>query len=77
MAKDLLKYKVIVSQDTANYKDAPTEGIRRILEHVTNEKIPRGSVLQTDKIGTFTESTERLLLTILYLVTLSASIMFF
>lgn len=40
-----------VSQDTANYKDAPTEGIRRVLETVTGEKIPRGSVLNTDKIG--------------------------
>jgi len=41
----------IVSQDTANYKDAPTEGIRRVLEVITGEKIPRGSILNTDKIG--------------------------
>ena len=42
-----------VSQDTSNYKDAPTEGIRRVLEIVTGEKIPRGSVLETEKIGKF------------------------
>lgn len=40
-----------MSQDTANYGDAPTEGIRRVLEIVTGEKIPRGSVLDTSKIG--------------------------
>jgi 5-oxoprolinase (ATP-hydrolysing) len=40
-----------VSQDTANYGDAPTEGIRRVLEIVTGETIPRGSVLDTSKIG--------------------------
>jgi hypothetical protein len=34
-----------------NYVDAPTEGIRRVLEIVTGEKIPRGTILQTDKIG--------------------------
>lgn len=40
-----------VSQDPANYADAPTEGIRRILEMVTGNKIPRGEPLNTDKIG--------------------------
>ena len=40
-----------VSQDPANYQDAPTEGIRRVLEMVTGEKIPRGVILNTDKIG--------------------------
>ena len=42
---------VAVSQDPANYQDAPTEGIRRVLEIVTGEKIPRGVILNTDKIG--------------------------
>ena len=42
---------VAVSQDPANYQDAPTEGIRRVLEIVTGEKIPRGVTLNTDKIG--------------------------
>ena len=41
-----------VSQDEANYKDAPTEGIRRVLEIATGKQIERTSVLQTDKIGT-------------------------
>lgn len=41
----------LVSQDPANYRDAPTEGIRRILEVVTGTSIPRGQILKTDKIG--------------------------
>lgn len=41
----------IVSQDKANYDDAPTEGIRRVLEIVTGKEIKRGTILQTDKIG--------------------------
>lgn len=41
----------LVSQDPGNYKDAPTEGIRRVLEIVTGEKIPRGTILETGKIG--------------------------
>ena len=40
-----------MSQDPGNYDDAPTEGIRRVLEIVTGEKISRGTTLQTDKIG--------------------------
>ena len=40
-----------VSQDPNNYRDAPTEGIRRVLEIVTGEQIPRGNILNTDKIG--------------------------
>ena len=31
----------LLSQDPA-YPDAPTEGIRRVLEAVTGEKVPRG-----------------------------------
>lgn len=42
---------VAVSQDPANYQDAPTEGIRRVLEIVAGENIPRGVTLNTDKIG--------------------------
>lgn len=41
----------LVSQDPGNYADAPTEGIRRVLEIVTGEKITRGEKLPTDKIG--------------------------
>lgn len=40
-----------MSQDPSNYSDAPTEGIRRVLEIVTGESIPRNVVLNTDKIG--------------------------
>jgi 5-oxoprolinase (ATP-hydrolysing) len=40
-----------VSQDPGNYKDAPTEGIRRVLEIVGGEKVPRSTILKTDKIG--------------------------
>lgn len=40
-----------MSQDPNNYADAPTEGIRRVLEIVTSSEIPRGEVLKTDKIG--------------------------
>ncbi|KAJ7058134.1 5-oxoprolinase [Mycena amicta] len=40
----------LLSQDPANYKDAPTEGIRRVLEIVTGTEIPRGAILETAKI---------------------------
>ncbi|KPM38671.1 Uncharacterized protein C11D3.15 [Neonectria ditissima] len=35
----------LLSVDPANYKDAPTEGIRRILELVTDQQLPRGQLL--------------------------------
>jgi 5-oxoprolinase (ATP-hydrolysing) len=41
----------LLSQDPNNYADAPTEGVRRILEKVTGDKIERGTVLPVDKIG--------------------------
>ncbi|KAH8689335.1 Hydantoinase B/oxoprolinase-domain-containing protein [Talaromyces proteolyticus] len=41
----------LLSVDPANYSDAPTEGIRRVLEHVTGEAIPRGRSLRLDSIG--------------------------
>ncbi|KAF7297172.1 hypothetical protein MIND_00950300 [Mycena indigotica] len=47
----------LLSQDPANYKDAPTEGIRRILEIVTGTEIPRGTVLETAKIDYIRLST--------------------
>ncbi|KAL3690636.1 hypothetical protein R1sor_004287 [Riccia sorocarpa] len=40
----------LLSVDPANYDDAPREGIRRILEEVTGEKIPRSQKLPTDKL---------------------------
>ncbi|KII90420.1 hypothetical protein PLICRDRAFT_106429 [Plicaturopsis crispa FD-325 SS-3] len=47
----------LLSQDRSNYDDAPTEGIRRILEVVTGTTIPRGAVLNTDKIDYIRLST--------------------
>lgn len=40
----------LLSVDPANYDDAPVEGIRRILEEYTGEKIPRRGKIPTDKI---------------------------
>ncbi|KAG0465172.1 hypothetical protein HPP92_019336 [Vanilla planifolia] len=40
----------LLSVDPANYDDAPIEGIRRILEEYTGDKIPRSSKIPTDKI---------------------------
>ncbi|GLB42842.1 putative hydantoinase/oxoprolinase N-terminal region [Lyophyllum shimeji] len=47
----------LLSQDHGNYKDAPTEGIRRVLETVTGQKIPRGATLETSKIDYIRLST--------------------
>lgn len=40
----------LLSVDPLNYDDAPVEGIRRILEEFTVEKIPRSSKIPTEKI---------------------------
>lgn len=40
----------LLSVDPSNYDDAPIEGIRRILEEYTGEKIPRSSKIPTEKI---------------------------
>ncbi|KAH9055167.1 5-oxoprolinase [Lactarius deliciosus] len=47
----------LLSQDPANYEDAPTEGIRRVLEAVTGESIPRGEKLDITKIDYIRLST--------------------
>lgn len=47
----------LLSQDPGNYKDAPTEGIRRVLETITGKVIPRGSILDTSKIDYIRLST--------------------
>ncbi|THH11496.1 hypothetical protein EW145_g613 [Phellinidium pouzarii] len=47
----------LLSQDPGNYEDAPTEGIRRVLEIATGENIPRGRKLPTDKIDYIRLST--------------------
>lgn len=41
----------LLSVDPANYPDAPTEGIRRILEQVTGQAVPRNVPLDTSRIG--------------------------
>ncbi|KAN0061276.1 hypothetical protein ACQY0O_006122 [Thecaphora frezii] len=40
----------LLSHDPANYKDAPREGVRRILEAAFDEKIPRGQKIDTSRI---------------------------
>jgi len=40
----------LLSEDPANYKDAPLEGIRRLMSKFTNREIPRGEALDTTKI---------------------------
>lgn len=40
----------LLSVDPSNYDDAPIEGIRRILEEYTGQKLPRTSKIPTDKI---------------------------
>lgn len=40
----------LLSEDPANYHDAPLEGIRRLLSRFTGKEIPRGEVLDTSKI---------------------------
>ncbi|CAH1451622.1 unnamed protein product [Lactuca virosa] len=40
----------LLSVDPSNYEDAPVEGIRRILEEFTGNKIPRTSKVPTDNI---------------------------
>ncbi|CAG8290365.1 unnamed protein product [Penicillium nalgiovense] len=41
----------LLSVDPSHYQDAPTEGIRQILELVTGEPHPRGQPLKLDRIG--------------------------
>ena len=40
----------LLSEDPSNYSDAPTEGIRRILQQVTGEPHPRSSLVDTTRI---------------------------
>ena len=40
----------LLSEDPANYKDAPLEGIRRLMSQFTGRDIPRGEPLDTSKI---------------------------
>ncbi|PSR89042.1 Hydantoinase B/oxoprolinase-domain-containing protein [Coniella lustricola] len=40
----------LLSEDPANYDDAPLEGIRRIMSHFLKHDIPRGEALDTSQI---------------------------
>lgn len=40
----------LLSVDPANYEDAPTEGIRRVLEEVSGDKIPKGEPLDLSSV---------------------------
>jgi len=41
----------LLSEDPANYSDAPREGIRRVLEEVTGRSHPRDEPLDTSRIA--------------------------
>ncbi|KHN96926.1 Hydantoinase B/oxoprolinase [Metarhizium album ARSEF 1941] len=47
----------LLSEDPANYKDAPLEGIRRIMSHFLKKDIPRGEPLDTSKIDSIRMGT--------------------
>ncbi|EJD01112.1 5-oxoprolinase [Fomitiporia mediterranea MF3/22] len=47
----------LLSQDPGNYKDAPTEGIRRVLEAVTGKNTTKDQKVPTDKIDYIRLST--------------------
>lgn len=41
----------LLSEDPSNYRDAPTEAVRRVLEVVENRSIPIGDKLDGSRIG--------------------------
>lgn len=47
----------LLSEDPANYQDAPLEGIRRIMSHFFGRDIPRGEPLDTSKIDSIRMGT--------------------
>jgi len=47
----------LLSEDPANYKDAPLEGIRRIMSHFLKREIPRGEPLDTAQIDSIRMGT--------------------
>jgi len=47
----------LLSEDPANYDDAPLEGIRRIMSHFLKREIPRGEALDTTKIDSIRMGT--------------------
>ncbi|KAJ8110093.1 hypothetical protein ONZ43_g5966 [Nemania bipapillata] len=47
----------LLSEDPANYDDAPLEGIRRIMSHFQGREIPRGEALETSQIDSIRMGT--------------------
>ncbi|KAI0536346.1 hydantoinase B/oxoprolinase [Xylaria digitata] len=47
----------LLSEDPANYDDAPLEGIRRIMSHFQKRDIPRGEALDTSEIDSIRMGT--------------------
>jgi len=47
----------LLSEDPANYSDAPLEGIRRIMSHFLGDDIPRGQALDTSRIDSIRMGT--------------------
>ena len=47
----------LLSEDPANYRDAPLEGIRRIMSHFLGSEIPRGQPLDTSQIDSIRMGT--------------------
>jgi 5-oxoprolinase (ATP-hydrolysing) len=47
----------LLSEDPANYEDAPLEGIRRIMSHFLSRDIPRGEALNTSNIDSIRMGT--------------------
>lgn len=47
----------LLSEDPANYPDAPTEAIRRILERFEGRTIPVGEKLDASRIGLYLHSS--------------------
>ncbi|KAI0156841.1 hydantoinase B/oxoprolinase [Xylariaceae sp. FL1272] len=47
----------LLSEDPANYDDAPLEGIRRIMSHFQGKDIPRGEALDTSDIDSIRMGT--------------------
>ncbi len=47
----------LLSEDPANYEDAPLEGIRRIMSHFLGREVPRGEALDTSRIDSIRMGT--------------------
>ena len=52
-----LRVLKLLSEDPASYADAPTEGIRRLLELETRARVPRGAPVPTARIASIRMGT--------------------